>query len=997
VATFRLAIDLGTSHTVAVVRRGDEAPRPLLFDGSPVLPSAVFSEPPRLHVGRDAERLALVDPSRYEPHPKRRVDEGSVLLGNTEVAVVEMFVALLRRIAAEASQAGVPVGGGAVLTCPADWGASRRGVLTAAAQQAGLGPVHLVDEPVAAATYCLDVLRQQVAVGGTVAVFDFGGGTLDASVLRREPAGLRVLSVGGLDDLGGVDIDAALVGHLGQLIALRSPRVWQRISNPGPQSEQRERRQFWDDVRAAKEMLSRASSAPVHVPGMDGALHLTRDELERVAGPLIDRAVDETRRVLRASGVDPAGLAGLFLVGGSSRIPLVASRLHTRFGISPTVPEQPELPVAYGGLIAAGGAAGGAGGAAGGAGSAGLTRAGFAGTAGAGFAGAPGHAGTALPPQAMAAPMAPVSAPQSAPPGIPQPVHPPNGPVGGFPTSAPPASYAPGSGGPSPGAPTSGPPSFPPFPVSTTLPPVAPSPVGPGMPAPGGPGRPPIAPQPRRRRGRLRYVVLAVVFAVLAACGGTGVWAYNAIRDTFENAASGSNGNGNVNQGGVRTGEAGELKQVGTVQVAGAGAITVAAGRDAVYYAAVADGALKVAAHRPDGTELWSKTYPVEPIGVRIQPTGNLLVVDAEKAATHAGKDVRLVLDAATGAQKRLDQLGNQRVVAYLGNDAVIESGEHIKPGTLQRIDLATGAARWSVPARSSSDIEPTIARPTVVHAPDDPTGTQGIPGVVLGIADTARPADWHEPLAADGAAFVVLTDETNGKATVVDGNGKVKINSRALPIESDDWTVYAGVVVGQLNDDASPGRVTVAGFGVDNLGKRFEFPLAAGANIDAIRPCGPKQVCVAFNVNGTYSVKSIDLTTGKATWPGDMRVPFDPDWYLTGAGMVLGESRFGSLSKPALRDPATAAEVRTLGGGRTTDVAIAAAGHWVVVSGLRFSGGQSAYTVAAVDLTTGKMTSTLDVGPTTATIENASISGDLVVAVGKNRKVVIGRLPATK
>ena len=425
--------------------------------------------------------------------------------------------------------------------------------------------------------------------------------------------------------------------------------------------------------------------------------------------------------------------------------------------------------------------------------------------------------------------------------------------------------------------------------------------------------------------------MLLVVVVILAACGGTGIWAYKAIRETFEDAASGSSGNRND---AAQTGEAGELKQVGTVQVAGAGAITVAAGKDAVYYAAVADGALTVAAHRPDGTELWSKTYPVEPTGVRIRPTGTLLVIDAEKAATHAGKDVRLVVDAATGTQRSLVQLGNQRVVAYLGNDAVIESGEFIKPGTLQRIDLTTGTARWSVPARSSSDLEPTIARPTVVHAPDGPTGTQGIPGEVLGIADTGSTTDWHEPLAADGAAFVIQTDEDKGKATVVDGNGKVKINAGNLPIESDNWTVYAGVVVAQLNDDASPGRVTVAGSGVDNFAKRFEFPLAAGASIERIRPCGPKQICVAFSVNGAYSIKSIDLATGKETWPGDMGATFEPDWYLLGAGFVMGESRFGNLSKPALRDPIAAAEVRTLGGGgKTTDAGSPepGAGWWSV------------------------------------------------------------------
>jgi outer membrane protein assembly factor BamB len=70
-----------------------------------------------------------------------------------------------------------------------------------------------------------------------------------------------------------------------------------------------------------------------------------------VAGPLVDRAVDETRRVLDRANLPPGALAGILLVGGSSRIPLVASRLHARFQVAPTVPEQPELPVAYGGLL----------------------------------------------------------------------------------------------------------------------------------------------------------------------------------------------------------------------------------------------------------------------------------------------------------------------------------------------------------------------------------------------------------------------------------------------------------------------------------------------------------------------------------------------------------------------------------------------------------------------------------------------------------------------
>ncbi|WP_281492922.1 Hsp70 family protein, partial [Micromonospora sp. MH33] len=79
-------------------------------------------------------------------------------------------------------------------------------------------------------------------------------------------------------------------------------------------------------------------------------MSLSRAELEGVATPLLRRAVAETRRVIAAAGLTPERLAGLFLVGGSSRIPLVARMLHAELGIAPTVLEQPELPVAEGAL-----------------------------------------------------------------------------------------------------------------------------------------------------------------------------------------------------------------------------------------------------------------------------------------------------------------------------------------------------------------------------------------------------------------------------------------------------------------------------------------------------------------------------------------------------------------------------------------------------------------------------------------------------------------------
>ena len=82
---FAIGVDLGTSNTVAVVRWPDGRTRPLLFDGAPVMPSGVVaSETGQLIVGRDAQRLAGLDPARYEPNPKRRIDEPTVLLGTSE-------------------------------------------------------------------------------------------------------------------------------------------------------------------------------------------------------------------------------------------------------------------------------------------------------------------------------------------------------------------------------------------------------------------------------------------------------------------------------------------------------------------------------------------------------------------------------------------------------------------------------------------------------------------------------------------------------------------------------------------------------------------------------------------------------------------------------------------------------------------------------------------------------------------------------------------------
>lgn len=350
----QLGIDFGTSNTVAVVRWPDGRTRPLIFEGSPLLPSAGYAEPAGgLIVGRDAVHSSRLDPARFEPNPKRRIDDGTLLLGEREVPVAELVAAVLARVAEEWTRTVGPVRPRATLTCPAAWGAPRRRVLTEAAARVGFAGVRLVAEPVAAATYFAQVLGRDVPIGSVVVVHDLGAGTFDASVVARTSSGFDVLAVDGRDDIGGLDVDAAIVAHVERLYGDQDPGAWTRLRSPSTVEERRAKRLLWDDARAAKERLSRAPTADLVVPLTDLEVHLTREELESLAQPLLDQTVRVTEGVIGWANLAPGRLAGVFLVGGSSRIPLMATLLHRRLGEAPVVLEQPELVVAEGSIHAA--------------------------------------------------------------------------------------------------------------------------------------------------------------------------------------------------------------------------------------------------------------------------------------------------------------------------------------------------------------------------------------------------------------------------------------------------------------------------------------------------------------------------------------------------------------------------------------------------------------------------------------------------------------------
>ncbi|HVK20689.1 MAG TPA: Hsp70 family protein [Actinokineospora sp.] len=346
-----LSVDLGTSNTVAVLSAHGRPPRVVDVDGASMMPSAVFAaEDGGLVVGRDAERRARLDPSRFEPNPKRRVDEGTLLLGDTVVPVTDALAGVLRRVADETSrQLGGKKADEVRLTHPAQWGPVRRNVLLSAARQAGLGSnLVLVPEPVAAAAHFASFPGQTLRPGQALAVYDLGAGTFDVAIVGATQKGFAVLAEAGLPDLGGLDVDQALLEHVGRQVSHRDPASWQRLLRPESTGDRRAQRALREDVKASKEALSRHPQTEVPLPEPFDDVLVTRVELEALIRPGMLRSVELLAATIRSTGLTPDRLVGIYLVGGSSRIPLVATLIAEQLRVVPTSLDQPETAVALG-------------------------------------------------------------------------------------------------------------------------------------------------------------------------------------------------------------------------------------------------------------------------------------------------------------------------------------------------------------------------------------------------------------------------------------------------------------------------------------------------------------------------------------------------------------------------------------------------------------------------------------------------------------------------
>ncbi|PWK82569.1 Hsp70 protein [Lentzea atacamensis] len=330
-----LSVDLGTANTVAVL--SDHGVVDL--DGGPTMPSSVYlDEDGTLRVGREAERRSRQDPSRYEPNPKRHIDEATIKLGETNLPVNDALAAIYSRVMESVTPL---LGGGQLdeirLTHPAEWGPTRRNKLLSSARLAGMtGQLVPVPEAIAVAS---------LGGGRPLAVYDFGADTFDVSVLDSEH---RILADGSLSDVGGLDVDQALLEHIGRAVSHKDPAGWQRLLRPVTVDDHRARLGLREELRLAKEDLSELPQVEVMMPEPFEKVVVTRAELEALIRPSLIRSAELLIATVQKAGVTPEHV---YLVGGSCRMPLVAQVIAEKVGIVPTNPDHPETIVASGAQV----------------------------------------------------------------------------------------------------------------------------------------------------------------------------------------------------------------------------------------------------------------------------------------------------------------------------------------------------------------------------------------------------------------------------------------------------------------------------------------------------------------------------------------------------------------------------------------------------------------------------------------------------------------------
>ena len=372
-----IGIDLGTTNSAcAVLSKG----RPLILsskDGYNTIPSVVaLTKRGRLEVGHRARQQMVLNPTQsifgakrlvgreFDSPTVRQVKERShfeivagsdhraaVRLGEDVLSLEEVQGLVLKECREMAEQAlGTPVSR-AVVTCPAYYSEPQREAVRRAGAMAGLKVERVLNEPTAAAL----AFGMNRELSKTVLVYDLGGGTFDATLLKLDQNVFEVLATGGDVFLGGVDFDNQLVDLLLERFA-----AWHKRPFTGDRVALSRVNEAAERMKMA---LSERTSFEVHLPmlEMDSAgkpldlrTTVTRAELEAACGELLDRTIQAVQDVLLDAKLRPSQVDDIILVGGMSRMPMVREKLKAVFKKPPQASVNADEAVALGAALYSG-------------------------------------------------------------------------------------------------------------------------------------------------------------------------------------------------------------------------------------------------------------------------------------------------------------------------------------------------------------------------------------------------------------------------------------------------------------------------------------------------------------------------------------------------------------------------------------------------------------------------------------------------------------------
>ena len=369
-----IGIDLGTTNSCVSVMEGSDAKVIENQEGTRTTPSVVgFDEKGGVVVGQVAKRQAVANPEntvfsikRFVGRKHSEVTEeismvpyNSVPAANGDVAVdirgkvfspPEISAKVLQKLkqAAEA-YLGEEVTE-AVITVPAYFNDSQRQATKDAGRIAGLEVKRIINEPTAAAlAYGMDKKTNQV-----IAVYDFGGGTFDISILEVGDNVVEVISTNGDTHLGGDNLDQRIIEFLISefkadqgVDVSKDKMVLQRLKEAAEKAKIELSATMETDVNLP--FLTADAAGPKHMN-----LKISRAKLEQLVGDLVERTLEPCRRALADAGKRPQDIDEVVLVGGSTRMPLVLQTVETFFGKPPHRGVNPDEVVALGAAIQGG-------------------------------------------------------------------------------------------------------------------------------------------------------------------------------------------------------------------------------------------------------------------------------------------------------------------------------------------------------------------------------------------------------------------------------------------------------------------------------------------------------------------------------------------------------------------------------------------------------------------------------------------------------------------